>query len=70
MEENNINFSNKIDKKCFILVNKTLLTQAFINILDNSIKYTKNTEHKKITLKCINNNKNLSITFEDNGDGI
>ena len=70
MEENNINFSKKIDKECFILGNKTLLTQAFINILDNSIKYTKNTEHKKITLKCINNNKNLTITFEDNGDGI
>ena len=57
MEENNITFSKSIDTNSYILGNRTLLTQAFINILDNSIKYTKNKKNKNIILQCINNHK-------------
>tara|TARA_B100000676_G_scaffold69396_1_gene69443 strand:- start:3019 stop:4383 length:1365 start_codon:yes stop_codon:yes gene_type:complete len=69
MEENNITFSKSIDTNSYILGNRTLLTQAFINILDNSIKYTKNKKNKNIILQCINNHK-IIIKIMDNGDGI
>tara|TARA_B100000674_G_scaffold255997_1_gene211082 strand:+ start:92 stop:1456 length:1365 start_codon:yes stop_codon:yes gene_type:complete len=69
MEENNITFSKSIDTNSYILGNRTLLTQAFINILDNSIKYTKNKKNKNIILQCINNHK-ISVKIMDNGDGI
>ncbi|MBF86768.1 MAG: hypothetical protein CMJ14_02075 [Pelagibacterales bacterium] len=69
MEENNITFSKSIDTNSYISGNRTLLTQAFINILDNSIKYTKNKKNKNIILQCINNHK-IIIKIMDNGDGI
>jgi len=70
MEEKNIKFIKKLDKNCYIIGNKILLTQAFTNILDNSIKYMPNKNNKNIVIETTNDMENVVIKFKDNGDGI
>ena len=48
---------------------KSHLTNVFFNVLENAIKYRKESE-LKITLSTRSNNKGVSITVEDNGIGI
>tara|TARA_B100000686_G_scaffold143292_1_gene150804 strand:- start:2415 stop:3782 length:1368 start_codon:yes stop_codon:yes gene_type:complete len=70
MEENNISFKKSLSKNCYIRGNKILLTQAFTNIIDNSIKYFPNRSKKNITILTVNNKDNILVKFIDNGDGI
>ncbi len=71
MEEKNIYFENNVNKEIYILGNEILLTQAFSNILDNSIKYMPNKQKtKNILVKTIKKNKNIYISFTDNGEGV
>ena len=70
MEENNINFKKTLNKNCYIIGSKILLTQAFTNILDNSIKYMPNKINKNIFIETINDKENVIIKFLDNGKGI
>ena len=49
--------------------NKILLTQAFTNILDNSIKYALN-EKTIIEINLIKTDTDIKLEFIDNGGGI
>ncbi len=52
-----------------ILADETLLTNVFVNILDNAIKYSK--EHPEIEVKTYNDKKgNLIIEISDRGIGM
>ncbi|MBF0198384.1 MAG: HAMP domain-containing histidine kinase [Planctomycetes bacterium] len=50
--------------------NDTALRIIFQNIISNAIKYSKETEAPKISIRCSTNNNQVSIVFEDNGIGI
>lgn len=52
----------------YILVDKTLFTSLFYNIIENSIKAS--SINNKITIECITKNKKVIITVEDEGLGI
>ena len=68
-EDNNIKLKSNINKNLKLLGNKILLTQAFTNILDNSIKYALN-EKKIIEINLIKTDTDIKLEFTDNGDGI
>ena len=68
-EDNNIKLKSNINKNLKLLGNKILLTQAFTNILDNSIKYALN-ENKIIEINLIKTDTDIKLEFIDNGDGI
>ena len=68
-EDNNIKLKSNINKNLKLLGNKILLTQAFTNILDNSIKYALN-EKKIIEINLIKTDTDIKLEFIDNGDGI
>jgi signal transduction histidine kinase len=64
-----IDFSNEIDdeNKLMIYSNERLLKTAFINLLDNACKYSRE-KYVKVTLKV--SFEGLIISFCDNGPGI
>lgn len=62
-----INLKNNTDKENIIYANQNLLERALINILDNSIKYSKG---DKINIIIGKKNENLEIKISDNGKGI
>ena len=68
-EDNNIKLKSNINKNLKVFGNKILLTQAFTNILDNSIKYALN-EKKIIEINLIETDNNIDLEFIDNGEGI
>ena len=62
-----INLSNKCPQ-CTIKANEVLLKRAFMNILENAIKYS---EASKIEVKTVRGKKGkIEITIEDNGKGV
>lgn len=74
---NNNNFNNfeieldsSISKE--LMIDESRLTQVFINILDNAVKFTKNgtIRIKTKLLKDYNNKQKIKFTFEDTGIGI
>ena len=68
-EDNNIKLKSNINKNLNLLGNKILLTQAFTNILDNSIKYALN-EKTIIEINLIKTDTDIKLEFIDNGGGI
>ena len=55
--------------KNFVLwADKNQMTNAFSNIIDNSIKYYNN--NPEITIETFNSNNYIEICFTDNGIGI
>ena len=68
-EDNNIKLKSNINKNLNLLGNKILLTQAFTNILDNSIKYALN-EKTIIEINLIKTDTDIKLEFIDNGCGI
>lgn len=56
------------EKNIFIQSNKYSLTRIFINIIDNSIKYSP--EGSVVSIKISYNNDNVRITVSDTGRGI
>ena len=68
-EDNNIKLKSNINKNLNLLGNKILLTQAFTNILDNSIKYALNAK-RIIEINLIETENNIDLEFIDNGEGI
>lgn len=63
LNTNNIKFNNNLDKDLKILTDKFMLERIILNIVDNSIKYSKG------SMIEISNNKN-TITIQDDGVGI
>ena len=68
-EDNNIQLKSNINQNLKLFGNKILLTQAFTNILDNSIKYALN-EKRIIEINLIKIDNNIYLEFIDNGEGI
>ena len=64
----NINIKYEGQKNLNIKGNKNQLHQMFVNILDNSVKYSKN--HSKIFVFLKNIKDKYILTFKDNGKGI
>lgn len=56
------------EKNIFIQSNKYSLTRIFINIIDNSIKYSP--EGENVTIKVSHTGEDVKITVSDNGRGI
>ncbi len=67
LKSKHISFTNKTSS-CVMQGNKNLLTQAFINLLNNSIDAVE--EHGTIEVNCLMEKDRLVIHFEDNGKGI
>jgi signal transduction histidine kinase len=65
-EYNNIKLKSNINKNLKVFGNKILLTQAFTNILDNSIKYALN-EKRIIKINLIETGNNIDLEFIDKG---
>ncbi len=53
---------------CLVKGDKTYIKHAFLNLIDNAIKYTK--VNPKITITTYNKNNKLFIAVNDNGIGI
>jgi signal transduction histidine kinase len=70
IEENNIILKEDITSNLKIFGNHILLTQAFTNILDNAIKYARNSNDNLIEIKLFSKNKFIHLEFKDNGEGI
>jgi signal transduction histidine kinase len=68
-EDNNIKLKSHIKKNLKLFGNKILLTQAFTNILDNSIKYALN-KKRIIEINLMKTDNNIDLVFIDNGEGI
>ncbi len=67
-----IEVSTFLDEVNILNGNKTELIQVFIIVLANAVEAlnSHNIEDKKITIKIVNGNKNVSIFINDNADGI
>ena len=64
----NVNIDQKLDEKTVITANKEKLYQAFMNLINNAIKYSpKNSE---VFISCKNEKKSVTIGFRDSGIGI
>lgn len=55
-------------EQSIIMGEETLLTNVFVNILDNAIKYSK--EQPVIEINTFNNKKNIVVEIKDNGIGM
>jgi len=54
--------------RSLVLGDKTHLTNALCNLIDNSLKYSG--EKPEISIQTFNNSSNLTLVFSDNGIGI
>jgi signal transduction histidine kinase len=63
-----IEFNNQIDEAYIQRADHTMLTSAFLNIIENAIKYAKESKKIIVNLKSIKNQYNLEIV--DFGQGI
>lgn len=70
-KSNKIKIIFELDKHLpLILGDKNTLSQVFINLLDNAIKYSKQAKSKKIILRIKDTNAHLKIDIIDYGIGI
>ena len=66
-EDKNLEFSAQIEDNLIIEADKSLLTQAITNLLDNAMKYTPS---GKVQLIAKKQNKKTAISVIDSGTGI
>jgi len=64
----NIDLQENIEK-AFVQIDCVQLKSAIINILENSVKY-KNKELANMEITCREDEKNIFISFSDNGPGV
>ena len=67
IEKKNIDLDLEIDD-CYTLANNGMLEQVFINIIENSIKFTE--PNGKINIKVYVNDSKVIVKIKDNGKGI
>ncbi len=58
----------KPDEKCIVFGDSDTLTEVFINLIDNAIKYSADTKYLNIDLSVINSN--CVVEISDKGIGI
>lgn len=64
----NIDFSTELDENIDLDIDKNRIKQVFINLIDNSLKYSSNNSKIKIRLKS--SDSKIIISIKDNGIGI
>ncbi|MDH3690380.1 MAG: ATP-binding protein [Gammaproteobacteria bacterium] len=67
-EEKDIAIAIQCDSKIKIFVDRSLLTQAIINLVDNAIKYS--TSGTRVTMQGLDNGTHVRIDVIDEGPGI
>ena len=67
IEKKNIDLDLEIDD-CYTLANNGMLEQVFINIIENSIKFTE--PNGKINIKVYEKDSKVIVKIKDNGKGI
>jgi len=67
---NNINIKYKNNEEIYIEGDYTRLMQVFINVIKNSIEALDNRLVKKISININNDEKEVTIIFDDNGCGM
>ena len=67
-DESNITITNYIDKEISLKVDKDSFTTIFSNLINNSIKYSK--DKGKVEIRGIDKKDALIISISDNGQGI
>lgn len=67
IKNKNISLDINIDD-CYLVGNKEMLSQVWLNLLDNSIKFTNNNGLISVCVK--KNHENIFIVFSDTGIGI
>lgn len=67
IEKKNISLNLEIDD-CYSLVNEGMMEQVFINIIENSIKFTD--ANGKISIKVYEDKDKVKVKIKDNGRGI
>ena len=67
IEKKNISLDLDIDD-CYTLANEGMLEQVFINIIENSIKFTE--PNGKINIKVYEKDSKVIVKIKDNGKGI
>ncbi len=65
----NISFESEIENDIFINANQTLIKNAILNIICNSIKF-KSDEDVKITIKLYKDGNRAILSYKDNSKGI
>lgn len=72
IQESKIDFQLKIESDdSEIIADKSLIEQAFINLILNAIDAVQETENPSLIIEVQRNNKNhILISFQDNGKGI
>ena len=66
LNEKNINILKNIEKNIFINADKVMIERVIDNLLNNAMKFTKDT----INVKLYSDTKNCILEIEDNGIGI
>ncbi len=66
--EKNITISTSFNGECTVNAEKNLLTQAFANLLDNSVKFTP--ENGSIKVNTTHNEEFIEVSISDSGPGI
>ena len=68
MKEKEINCILDLPKKLIVFMDKNLIERVLLNLIGNSIKFTQ--PHGSITIKCHQNEKQLTVSIADTGIGI
>ncbi|MDA8793441.1 ATP-binding protein [Bacteriovoracaceae bacterium] len=63
-----ISFTTENDLSPTLRINSQLLEQAFVNLIDNAIKYSP--EHSEVKIKVIEESEQFAVEVQDQGPGI
>jgi two-component system phosphate regulon sensor histidine kinase PhoR len=66
----NVHFHTELNGVEYIFADPDYIYEAFSNIIDNAIKYSKENEDAKIDITCSYEKKTVRIAFKDTGIGI
>ena len=67
-EESKINISNNVSKDVYVMADKLRLEELIENILNNSVKYSK--EFGKVTIDASDDKDSILVKVKDNGIGM
>lgn len=67
-DKRNIVINNEVKEGIFVTADQSLLTQVFMNLVGNAVKYGKDKGH--VTVKAEENDDSVKIFVEDDGIGI
>lgn len=69
-EEKKINLNNNISKDIYVIADKLRLEELIENLLNNSVKYSKETGNGMITIDASDDKDSVLVKVKDNGMGM